>query len=135
MNKSSWLEQLAALRQPVSPPPALWQRIEQHIEASTSRVRTRHAATPWLLAASLAAVTFLALGVSHQRPPPNWAHATPAWKPTDPRLAGAAIELNAAQLELRQALRQAPSSAALQQLLQRTERQQARLRHFELEAG
>ena len=57
------------------------------------------------------------------------------WKPNDPRLAGAAIELGAARMELQQAIQQAPDSPALQRLLQRTDAQQARLRELEKQAG
>jgi hypothetical protein len=66
------------------------------------------------------------------------AHAgrTPAsWKPADPRLAGAAIELDAARMELQLAIRQAPNSPALQRLLDRTELQQTQLRQLANQAG
>ncbi|MEO9079456.1 MAG: hypothetical protein ABI268_09100, partial [Rhodanobacter sp.] len=52
------------------------------------------------------------------------------WKPSDPRLTGAAIELDAARMELQLAIRQAPDSAALQRLLQRIEQQQTQLRRM-----
>ena len=57
------------------------------------------------------------------------------WKPNDPRLAGAAVQLDAARMELQQAMQQAPDSPALQRLLQRTDAQQTRLREFEKQAG
>ena len=51
------------------------------------------------------------------------------------RSSGAAIELGAAQIELRQAIAQAPDSSALQRLLERTEQQQSRLRQLGHDAG
>ena len=57
------------------------------------------------------------------------------WKPTDPRLSGAAVELDAARMELTQAMQDSPDSAALQRLLLKTERQRDRLRNFEKQAG
>ncbi len=63
------------------------------------------------------------------------AHPTQAWQPTDRRLQGAAIELAAAQTELRLALRQSPSSLALRRLLLQTRQQQSRLQEFEHQTG
>jgi hypothetical protein len=66
------------------------------------------------------------------------AEATPdvaRWHPADPRLAGAAVELDAANMELRQAMEQAPDSPALQRLLYRTQKQQSQLRQMEHQAG
>jgi hypothetical protein len=57
------------------------------------------------------------------------------WKPADPRLAGAATQLNAARMELQQAMQQAPHSPALQRLLIQTERQQSQLRQLASDAG
>ncbi|NMW26107.1 hypothetical protein HFP05_17570, partial [Rhodanobacter denitrificans] len=57
------------------------------------------------------------------------------WKPSDPRLAGAAIELDAAQMELQLAIQQAPDSPSLQRLLGRTEQQQTQLRQLANQAG
>jgi uncharacterized protein HemY len=57
------------------------------------------------------------------------------WKPNDPRLAGAALELDAARMELQQAMQQAPDSPALQRLLQQTHAQQNYLRELEKQAG
>jgi hypothetical protein len=86
------------------------------------------------LAASLAAVTVLAVGLMRHAPAgTGWSAqlaSAPPWKPDDPRLAGAAIELSAARYELRQALQHAPNSLALQRLLERTEQQQSALRQL-----
>lgn len=146
MNDFEWRQQMRQLRQPVRPSAQLWQRIDAALDApataTTSPVR-RRPGQRWLLAASLAGLIVLAGGLAwrlQQAAPagPVVAEApTPAkaWKPTDPRLSGAAIELNAAQIELSQAMQQAPHSAALQRLLARTEQQQSQLRQMEREAG
>jgi hypothetical protein len=154
MNELEWHRQMRALREPVAPQRDLWTQIDAALDAaqptvSAPPVRRRHHRV-WLLAASFAGLTILAGSlVFHLRQPQVQtgtelaSTATPAtatpdltrWKPSDPRLAGAAIELDAAQMELRQALKQAPDSVALQRLLDRTERQQSQLRHMENQAG
>lgn len=45
------------------------------------------------------------------------------------------MELDAARMELTQAMQDSPDSAALQRLLLRTERQRDRLRNLEKQAG
>ena len=139
MNEFEWRRQLRELRQPTMPERNLWPAIEAALD-NTGAVRAR--VTPvqpsrrprWLLGTALAASLALAGGVGwHMLRTPTVetnSAATPTWKPTDPRLAGAAIELDAARMELELAIRQAPDSAALQRLLRRTERQQAQLRHL-----
>lgn len=154
MNELEWHRQMRALREPVAPQRDLWTQIDAALDAaqptvSTPPARRRHHRV-WLLAASFAGLVILAGGVVfhlRQDQVPNGTElastTTPTattpdltrWKPSDPRLAGAAIELDAAQLELRQALKQAPDSVALQRLLDRTERQQSQLRHMENQAG
>jgi len=155
MNELEWHRQMRALREPVAPQRDLWTQIDAALDAaqptvSAPPVRRRHHRV-WLLAASFAGLVILAGGVVfHLRQPQvqdgtelAGTTTTPAsttpdlsrWKPSDPRLAGAAIELDAAQMELRQALKQAPDSVALQRLLDRTERQQSQLRHMENQAG
>jgi hypothetical protein len=90
-----------------------------------------------LLVASFVGITLLALGLGLQQSrqpiqaPVAAARVPSAWKPDDPRLAGAAVELDAARMELRQAIEQSPDSAALQRLLLRTEQQQSRLRQLD----
>jgi hypothetical protein len=140
MNEFEWRLQLRELHQPVAPPRDLWAGIEQALDQRPTQAAPRRAARmPWLLAASLAATTVLAIGLAPRlvttTAGTERAFAGSGWKPGDPRLAGAAIELDAAQLELRQAMHQAPDSSALQRLLLRTEKQQSRLRQFEHEAG
>ena len=154
MNEWEWHRQMRALREPVAPQRDLWTQIDAALDAaqptaSVPAPRRRHPRV-WLLAASFAGLAILAGGVVfHLRQqqvqvgPEVASTTTPAtaapdltrWKPSDPRLAGAAIELDAAQMELRQALKQAPDSIALQRLLDRTERQQSQLRHMENQAG
>ncbi|MEO8780099.1 MAG: hypothetical protein ABI389_15715 [Rhodanobacter sp.] len=139
MNEFEWRRPLRALRQPEMPERDLWPAIEAAM-GNTGNARGR--ATPvqptprrrWLLGTALAASLALAGGVGwHMLRTPigqPGTTATSAWKPTDPRLAGAAIELDAARMELELAIQQAPDSAALQRLLRRTERQQAQLQRL-----
>jgi anti-sigma-K factor RskA len=147
MNEFEWRRQLRELRQPQSPQHDLWARIDTALDAaaldeSTPAHNTRAPSRrhSWLLmAASLAAVVLLAGGLAWRLHQTTLARPTAvavlSWKPADPRLAGAAVELGAAQIELKQAMQQAPDSAALQRLLNLTEQQQSRLRQFEHQAG
>ncbi|MGN6237790.1 hypothetical protein [Dyella sp.] len=139
MNDFEWRRQLRELRQPQAPRRDLWADIERSLDraapAEAAPHRVAATRTAWLFAAGLAAVTVLAVGL--MRIAPTTAPAAtadlasvPVWKPDDPRLAGAAIELTAAQYELRQAIQQSPNSAALQRLLDRTEQQESRLRQL-----
>ncbi|WP_449427490.1 hypothetical protein [Rhodanobacter umsongensis] len=146
MNEFEWHRQLRDLRQPLAPQRDLWAAIENALDDIDT---IRPAATPahprahtarWLVAASLAASLLLAGGIGwHLRHAPA---ATPLadtaatpWKPADPRLAGAAVELDAARMELQLAIQQAPDSPALQRLLNRTEHQQTQLRQLAGQAG
>jgi hypothetical protein len=140
-------QKLRALSRTVEPARDLWPQIAARIEAQP---RTSHRLQWLAMAASLAAVAVLA-GVfgtrmmQAGRAPATAAHssafvaaADPSinhWKPADPRLRGAAVELRAAQGELKQALAIAPHADYLQQLLERTERQQSRLQRLERDAG
>lgn len=141
MNEFEWRRQMRGLRTPVAPPRDLWARIDAAIEPAAAAPR-RGSRPGWLLAASFAGLSLLAVSLSPRQdrlseaPQATVAAArqTP-WKPDDPRLAGAAIELDAARLELRQALEQAPHSPALQRLLSRTRQQQTRLRQLDRQAG
>jgi hypothetical protein len=138
MNEFEWRRQLRELRQPAAPNRDLWPAIDAALDGATQAV-TPLPARPsrrrrWLLGAGLAASLLEAGGLGWrllQAPPGNASTAaTSNWKPADPRLAGAAIELDAARMELELAIRQAPDSAGLQRLLRRTEQQQAQLRHL-----
>ncbi len=139
MNEFEWRRQLRELRQPRAPNRDLWPAIDAALaDAAVAPTATTGTRPPRprrrLLGAGLAASLVLACGVGWRllhTPTHDAATATTStWKPTDPRLAGAAIELDAARMELELAILQAPDSAALQRLLQRTEQQQAQLRHL-----
>ncbi|MEI7037549.1 hypothetical protein [Fulvimonas yonginensis] len=140
MNEFEWRRQLRELRAPVAPPHDLWARIDAALEPAAPATRA-HSRPGWLLAASFAGLSLLAVGLSLRQdqlvepPGTTVASSRAPWKPDDPRLAGAAIELDAARLEIRQALEQAPHSPALQRLLSRTRQQQMRLRQLDQQAG
>ena len=154
MNELEWHRQMRGLRTPAAPRRDLWVDIDAALDAARPTIdiapARRFRRRTWMgaVAASLAGLLLLAAGTSwmlrqqaHDTAPSVAQTPAPAtstltrWKPADPRLAGAAIELDAARMELRQALRQAPNSDALQRLLDRTERQQAQWRQLEKQAG
>ncbi|MGH8160298.1 MAG: hypothetical protein ACREPQ_19470 [Rhodanobacter sp.] len=146
MNEFEWHRQLRDLRQPLAPQRDLWPAIEatlDDVDAARSLatpVHPRARRMRWLVAASLAASVLLAGGIGWHlhhaaTATPLASTATTPWKPTDPRLAGAAIELDAARMELQSAIQQAPDSPALQRLLSRTEHQQMQLRQLAGQAG
>jgi hypothetical protein len=96
----------------------------------------------WLIAAGFVGLSLFAGSLAVQLRDRTLANATASttpdvsrWRPNDPRLAGAAVELDAANMELRQAIEQAPDSPALQRLLMRTQKQQSQLRQMEHQAG
>ncbi|MFC4764079.1 hypothetical protein [Dyella koreensis] len=145
MNELEWHRQMRALREPVSPRRDMWPDIEAALDANAgarippARVSRRQA---WLLAAGFAGLSLLAGGLNLQLQRTQQAEAPASdiasvahWKPADPRLAGAAVELDAARMELQQAIQQAPHSPALQRLLDRTEKRQLQLRQMENQAG
>ena len=146
MNEFEWRQQMRRLREPVAPRHDLWNAIEAALEERGEKVagvqiRQRASIRPWLLAAVVTGAFLLAgdLGLHLHRdasiaPASAPVLADTAWKPSDPRLSGAAIELDAARIELQQAMHQS-NSPSLQRLLARTERQQAQLRQFAQEAG
>jgi anti-sigma-K factor RskA len=152
MNEFEWLRQMRELNRPVAPRNDLWARIDAALDETTPADTT--VVTPirpihrhprgWAAAASIAALVVLACGISWRvqmtpQTAPSVAQNVPnqstPWKPSDPRLAGAAVELDAARMELQQAIQQAPDSPALQRLLQRTDAQQNMLRELEKHAG
>lgn len=153
MNEFEWLRQLRDLRQPLTPQRDLWAAISAvvddpghtHADVPTPSVPPGSPprstpATRWWLASGLAAALLLAGGIGWQlaqsTPGAHEANtATVQWTPADPRLRGAAIELDAARMELDQALTQAPHSPALRRLLTRTEHQRAQLHDLTHEAG
>ncbi|WP_426662559.1 hypothetical protein [Rhodanobacter aciditrophus] len=144
MNEFEWRRQMRDLRRPIAPGRDLWSAIdaalvERDDSATAAQSARRATRQPWLAAAALAGAFLLAGGVGlrlHRSTAvaPASANAAP-WNPSDPRLSGAAIELDAAQLELQQAMLQSPHSSSLQRLLAHTVQQQTQLRHLDHEAG
>lgn len=139
MNEFEWLRQTRALNRPQGPAHDLWPAIAGRLQAA-ERPRARHRPLPWAMAAAVVLLSVMAGSLSlRQQPPAPASHAVAAtgtpWKPKDPRLSGAAIELHAADAELAQALKQAPNAAFLQRLLQNTAEQRSRLQRLEHEAG
>jgi hypothetical protein len=150
MNEFEWRRQMRDLRQPLTPRQDLWSTIDAALDnarpamtdsASTTKPRSGNPRR-WMIATGFAASLLLAGFVGwHARfasaptPMASTQPTTTNWKPTDPRLTGAATQLNAARMELQQAIQQAPDSPALQRLLMRTERQQNQLRQLASDAG
>jgi hypothetical protein len=152
MNEFEWRQQMRDLRQPLMPQRDLWAGIDAALDDDSQLARLPRPATSavslpkhrqrWLLAGSLAASLLLVgsfgwhLLQAPTATPVARANPAPAtWKPDDPRLAGAAIELDAARMELQLAIRQSPDSPALRRLLDRTELQQIQLRQLAKQAG
>jgi hypothetical protein len=140
MNELEYLRQMRSLNRPVAPRRDLWADIDARLDATPAAAPSRHRrAQPWLMAAAIAAVAVLSGGIGLRLAPggsdATVAQAHTSWKPADPRLTGAAVELDAARMELTQAMQDSPQSAALQRLLQKTERQRDRLRTFDKQAG
>lgn len=147
MNEFEWRRQLRQLRDPVLPHRDLWLQIETALvsldtAAAAPTARAGYFSRHWLLASSLAAVLLAVVGMGWLQTrhadtaplaaAPQRSMSVPEnWKPADPRLAGAAIELDAARHELRQAMQQSPRSIALQRLLLRTLHQQTSLRELD----
>ena len=102
--------------------------------ANAARARNAVVACQWSGRIDVARWRYrLAVGTAHTGRPGG--QRTDAMDPADPRLRGAALELDAARMELDQALTQAPHSPALRRLLTRTERQLVQLREQTHEAG
>lgn len=147
MNEFEWRRQMQQLRQPMMPQRDIWPDIDKALEADVAdasdeppRHRADRAQRPrWFAAAGLVAALVLFVGVGWQLSRESTSAAGDTmgaqWKPADPRLAGAAIELDAARMELQQAMLQAPDSPALRRLLVRTERQQTQLHQLTGQAG
>jgi hypothetical protein len=139
MNELDYLRQMRSLNRPIAPPRDLWAGIEARLDDAPAAAPTRHhRARPWLMAAAIGAVAVISGGIGLRLAPGGSdavATAHTNWKPTDPRLTGAAVELDAARMELTQAMQDSPQSAALQRLLQKTERQRDRLRNIDKQAG
>lgn len=138
MNELDYLRQMRSLNRPVVPHRDLWAGIDARLDEVPAAADRRHRTHPWLMAAAIAGVALLGGGIGLHLVSPtanDGIVAGPAWKPSDPRLSGAAVELDAARMELTQAMQDSPDSAALQRLLLRTERQRDRLRNLDKQAG
>jgi hypothetical protein len=147
MNEFEWRRQMRELRQPMSPSRDLWAGIDSALDEAEHRDGSVGSHAPahrrrWLFGAALAASLLLAAGIGWHATrgqadiaTTRVATNTTSWKPSDPRLSGAAIELDAARMELQLAIRQAPDSLALQRLLGRTEQQQSQLRQLANQSG
>lgn len=152
MNEFEWRRQMRELREPLAPPPGLWSSIDAALDAADAdrtsvmpakTKRTSMLQRPWRMAASFAALVVLGGGLAthYLQAPSSAVVATatsapaPDWRPVDPRLSGAATQLDAARRELQQAIQQSPDSPALQRLLRRTERQQTQLQQLAHEAS
>ncbi len=142
MNELDYLRQMRSLNRPVTPHRDLWADIDARLDESTARAALaaprRRRAQPWLMAAAIAGVAVLGGGLGLHlvgQAGGDGLASRQVWKPSDPRLSGAAVELDAAHMELTQAMQDSPESPALQRLLLRTERQRDRLRNLEKQAG
>lgn len=138
MNEFQWLQQTRALARPVAPQQDLWSNIAARIDAPAQPPSRRGSRwLPLAMAASLGALSLLAGMLAWQQHGIRSATmqatplATTPWKPTDPRLAGAAIELHSAQLELGHALRAHPDNTWLRDMLEFTRQKQHHLQQLE----
>lgn len=137
MNELDYLRQMRSIHRPVTPHRDLWAGIEARLDDAGAAPRRQYRARPWLMAAAIAGVAVLGggLGLHLVAPESHTVASAAPWKPSDPRLTGAAVELDAARMELTQAMQDSPDSAALQRLLLRTERQRNRLRNLDKQAS
>lgn len=132
MNEFEWLRQTRALRRDQRPARDLWPGIAAALPA---RSHPDHARA-WLPLSAAAAMVLLSvvLGITALRAPSELlqadAQVAARWKPKDPRLAGAAIEFQAADSEIQLAMQQAPDAAFLQRIRARTQAQQWRLERY-----
>jgi hypothetical protein len=138
MNEFEHLRQMRSLRSPVAPSRDLWAGIDERLD-ETPATRSRHLWTRRLaVAAAIFGVAIFSGSIALRlASPPESANvaSNTRWKPDDPRLTGAAVELATAHSELTQAMQDAPDSPALRRILDRTQRQQERLRQLDRQAG
>ena len=141
MNEFEWLQQTRTLNEPVAPRNDLWPAITARLD-NTATATHKPRLLPWLMAASIATISVLAGSLAWQQSPAPAPHmarvsadAGAPWKPRDPRLAGAAIELNIARTELLHAIARAPGDAYLRHMLLHTDQQLYRLKHLERRAS
>lgn len=137
MNEFEYLRQMRSLRRPVAPSRDLWAAIDERLD-ETPASRSRHRWTRRLaVAAAIFGVAIFSGSIALRLAAPESSNVASStrWKPDDPRLTGAAVELATAHSELTQAMRDAPDSPALRRILDRTQRQQERLRQLDRQAG
>lgn len=134
MNEFEWLQQTRTLARPIAPRRDLWPDIEATLATPQRSSRRRPGSVS--IAATLALAMLSAASIHLSAPPETVppAQAT-RWKPGDPRLAAAAIDLDAAQTELTHALRDDPRADYLRRLLQRTQDRRNQLRKLDHLAG
>ncbi|HEY4147099.1 hypothetical protein [Pinirhizobacter sp.] len=137
MNEFEYLRQMRSLRRPVSPSRDLWAAIDGRLD-ETPATRSRHLWTRRLaVAAAIFGVAIFSGSIALRLAAPESSNVASSthWKPDDPRLTGAAVELATAHSELTQAMHDSPDSPALRRILDRTQRQQERLRQLDRQAG
>ena len=128
MNEFEYLKAMRALRSETPPARELWPAIAKAITADEPRAQIHPL---WSAVAAVALVCIGMTSLQHSYvSQPVAQQPSQRWRPHDPRLSAAAIDLNAAQLQLTQALDQSPDSTYLQNLLDRTQRQQRRLQQL-----
>lgn len=127
MNEFEYLGQMRALKRDCKPERDLWAGIASQLSVDATQARPHPA---WSIAAAvvLAVTVLFCQHVALQ----TRSHSGTAsvWKPRDPRLSAAAIDLDAARQELSLALAQNPDGQYLHRLLARTDRQQQRLQQW-----
>lgn len=145
-NRDSPLQDaLAELQQPVAPSRDPWPDIRLAM-AHTAQLQPARRRWPLALAAALALTVFSSVWWSqrHEHSPAAGvaqsagnAQTTAATEPAhlDPRLIAAAIELDAARMELELALRRAPEAQFLKNLLSNTTERRQQLIHIHRPAG
>ncbi|MBS0438454.1 MAG: hypothetical protein JSS33_03495 [Proteobacteria bacterium] len=147
-NEFAWRNELRKLRGDVEPPRDLWPQI-------SARIAVRPATQRWRMGLGIAAALIAACGVGaiawrtqHQASYPTVARASNAvpgisadsaplaWAvPSNPALAAAARDLDAANVQLQRAIEQNPRAVFLVGLLNRTNDQRLRLLRQESSAG
>lgn len=127
MNEFEYLSQMRALKRDHKPDRDLWAGIARQLTAKGTPARPHPA---WSIAAAVVlAVTVLFCQYAGLQTQARTGTAS-TWKPNDPRLSAAAIDLDAARQELSLALAQNPDGQYLHRLMARTDRQQQRLQQW-----
>ncbi|WP_300616746.1 hypothetical protein [Dokdonella sp.] len=156
MNDFEIQRRLREMNAPRTPPIDLWPAIEKRIASEEHEVRLPMRRRTWPPLAAAAAVLFTVLGGvallhrqgadstpdfatlnanSFERVSPTDADLARRAPGGDPRLAGAAVVLDAAQIEIRQAISERPDAAFLVDLLNRTNARRSKLDRYGANAG